>query len=207
MFITVFFVHMLLNKHFILASNSASRFRLLKNAGLNFTKIIPLCNEESIKKKLIKKSINKKTFPKILAKEKALSVSFKNPNQLVVGSDTVIIFEGSIINKANSIEDAKKKLKKLSGNKHQIISAASVCFKKKQIWSTQQTSTVHIKKINQKYIDSYLKNTGKEILSSVGCYQLEKLGPQVIESINGDFFNVLGFPLFPFLSFLSKVRK
>ena len=52
--------------------------------------------------------------------------------------------------------------------------------------------------------EAYLKKTGKNILSSVGCYQVEKLGPQIIKSINGDFFNVLGFPLFPFLTFLSK---
>ena len=205
MFITVCVVHMFLNKPFILASNSASRYRLLKNAGLNFTITPPLCNEERIKRQLIQKSTNKKTLPKLLAKEKALSVSLKRPNQIVVGSDTIIIFNNMIINKANTLEEAKKKLQKLSGKKHQIISGVSVCYKNKQIWSSQQTSTIQIKKLNQKQINNYLKNTGKQILSSVGCYQVEKLGPQIIKSINGDFFNVLGFPLFPFLSFLSKV--
>jgi len=114
-------------------------------------------------------------------------------------------FKNRIINKANTIEDAKKKLKKLSGNKHQIISGVSVCYKNKQIWSSQQSSTIHIKKLNQTQINNYLKHTGRGVLSSVGCYQVEKLGPQVIKSIKGDFFNVLGFPLFPFLSFLSKI--
>ena len=197
---------MFLNKPFILASNSISRYRLLKNAGLSFTQTKTLCDESNIKNKLIKKKINKKNFPKLLAKEKALSVSFKKPNQLVVGSDTIIFFKNKIINKVNSLEEAKKKLQKLSGNNHQIISAVSVCFKKEQIWSSQQTSTIMIKKLNENEIDNYLKTTGSEILSSVGCYQAEKLGPQVIKSIKGDFFNVLGFPLFPFLSFLSKVK-
>jgi septum formation protein len=58
--------------------------------------------------------------------------------------------------------------------------------------------------LSQKQINTYLKKTGKSILSSVGCYQVEKLGPQIIKSINGDFFNVLGFPLFPFLTFLAN---
>ena len=194
---------MFTNKPFILASNSSSRFRLLKNAGLEFSKTSPLCNEDLIKKKLIKKN-NIKNIAKILSKEKALSVSLKKPNDLVVGSDTIIILNGSIINKAQTIKDAKKKLKLLSGRKHQIISGASVCFNKKQIWSTTQTSTIKINKLNNNQIDSYLKKTGKDILLSVGCYQAEKLGPQIIGSIKGDFFNVLGFPLFPFLSFLSK---
>ncbi len=205
MFITIYVVHMFLNKSFILASNSTSRYRLLKNAGLNFTTTPPLCNEDQIKSQLIKKSINKKTLPKLLAKEKALSVSLKKPNQLVVGSDTIIILNNTIINKAKTLEEAKKKLQKLSGKKHQIISGVSVCYKKKQIWSSQQTSTIQIKKLNQKQINNYLKKTGKQILSSAGCYQAENLGPHIIKSINGDFFNVLGFPLFPFLSFLSKV--
>ena len=59
--------------------------------------------------------------------------------------------------------------------------------------------------LNHKQINIYLKKTGIDILSSVGCYQVERLGPQIIKSIKGDFFNVLGFPLFPFLTFLSKV--
>ena len=197
-------IHMLLNKKFILASNSDSRKRLLKNAGLVFLTEKPLCDEEYIKDQLLKKNISKKNFPKLLAQAKALSVSKKNTKNLVVGSDTIILFNNKIINKAKTIEEAKKKLQKLSGKKHQIISGVSVCLNHNQIWSYQQSSTIHINDLNQKQIDAYLKKTGKNILSSVGCYQVEKLGPQIIKSIYGDFFNVLGFPLFPFLTFLSK---
>ena len=197
-------IHMLLNKQFILASNSASRKMLLKNAGLSFFTEKPLCDEDYIKDQLLKKNINKKKLPKLLAEAKALSVSKKNTKHLVVGSDTIILFNNKIINKAKTIREAKKKLQKLSGKKHQIISSASVCLNNKQIWSYQQTSTIHMNTLNLKQIDTYLKKTGKNILSSVGCYQVERLGPQIIKSIKGDFFNVLGFPLFPFLIFLSK---
>jgi septum formation protein len=195
---------MFLNKKFILASNSASRKRLLQNAGLIFFTEKPLCDEDYIKDQLLKNKINKKKLPKLLAEAKALSVSKKNTRHLVVGSDTIIFLKNKIINKAKTIEEAKKKLQKLSGKKHQIISGASVCFNNKQIWSYQQSSTIHMNTLNQKQINTYLKKTGKDVLSSVGCYQVEKLGPQIIKSINGDFFNVLGFPLFPFLTFLSK---
>jgi septum formation protein len=195
---------MVLNRQFILASNSISRKMLLKNAGLTFFIKKPLCDEAYIKDQLLKKNVNKKKLPKLLAEAKALSISKKNTKHLVVGSDTIILFNNKIINKAKTIEEAKKKLLKLSGKKHQIISSASVCFNNKQIWSYQQTSTIHMNTLSQKQINTYLKKTGKSILSSVGCYQVEKLGPQIIKSINGDFFNVLGFPLFPFLTFLAK---
>jgi len=207
MFIKTKVINTVLGKKFILASNSSSRFKLLKNAGLEFTKSKPLCNEENIKKNFLKKNLNKKNLAKYLAKEKALSVSKNNNNTLVVGSDTIIIFKNKIINKATNLVEAKKKLKKLSGKKHQIISCVSVCYKNKQVWSGQQKSTVTLKSLNDKQIDDYLNKTGKQILSSVGCYQAESLGPQIIKSIKGDFFNVLGFPLFPFLSFLSKRKK
>ena len=197
-------IHMILNKQFILASNSASRKMLLKNAGLKFFSEKPLCNEDYIKDQLLKKNTKKANLPKLLAEAKALSVSENNTKYLVVGSDTIILFNNTIINKAKTMKEAKKKLQKLSGKKHQIISGVSACFNNKQIWSYQQTSTISMNKLNQKQINTYLKKTGKSILSSVGCYQVEKLGPQIIKSIKGDFFNVLGFPLFPFLTFLSK---
>ena len=197
---------MILNKQFILASNSASRKMLLKNAGLKFFSEKPLCDEDYIKDQLLKKNTKKTNLPKLLAEAKALSVSKNNTKYLVVGSDTIILFNNEIINKAKTMEEAKKKLQKISGKKHQIISGASVCLNNKQIWSYQQTSTIHMNKINQDEINIYLKKTGKNILSSVGCYQAEKLGPHIIKSISGDFFNVLGFPLFPFLSFLSKTN-
>jgi len=197
---------MTLKKNFLLASKSSSRYRLLKNAGLKFQTTKPRCNEELIKEKLLNLKINIKNLPKYLAKEKALSVS-KKTNSMVVGSDTVIIFQNTLISKAKNLKEAKKKLQKLSGKKHKIISAVSVCQKEKQIWSSKQESTITLKKLNNEQIDKYLKIAGKEILFSVGCYQVEKLGPQIIKSIKGDFFNVLGFPLFPFLSFLSNKEK
>ena len=198
-------VHMLLNKTFILASNSSSRHRLLNNAGLRFSQTNPVCDEDFIKKEIIKKKTKPTSLPKILAKEKALSVSKTKQNKLVVGADTIIFFKDKIINKASNISEAKKKLKKLSGKNHQIISCVSICFNNKEIWSKQQTSTITMKKLSNKQIDDYLKCVGEDILLSVGCYEAEKLGPQIIESIKGDFFNVLGFPLFPFLSFLKNV--
>ena len=195
---------MFLNRKFILASNSLSRYRLLKGAGLNFTQTSPKCDEGQIKNKLKNKQTNLTNYSRILAKNKAMSISLEKPDVLVVGSDTIIIFENKIINKAKNLTEAIKKLKKLSGEKHQIISGVSVCFKEKQIWSCQQSSTITMNKLNNKQIKDYLKKSGREILTSVGCYQVERLGPQIISSIKGDFFNVLGFPLFPFIKFLKK---
>ena len=195
---------MFFNKRFILASKSKSRFFILKNNKLNFCCIPPTCDEELIKKQKIKKKISPRGISLCLAKNKAASISKEKHNSLVVGSDTIIEFNKKIIEKAKNIKEAKKKLLKLSGKKHNIYSSAVVYYKNKLIWKSTQKTTIKVRKLNKKEINKYLKNTDKSILNSVGCFQIEKDGPNIIENIKGDFFNVMGFPLFPFLAFLKR---
>ena len=76
----------------------------------------------------------------------------------------------------------------------------------KEVWNTTQKSSIKIRDLSEEEINYYLKKTGKKILFSVGCYQIESLGPNIIENIKGDFFNVMGFPLFPFLNFLKEYK-
>ena len=139
-----------------------------------------------------------------LAIKKAASISKKYYNSLVIGSDTIIDLNDKIVEKARNIEEAKKKLSKLSGKKHNIYSSAAAYYKNKLVWKTTQKTTIKVRKLNRKEINEYLKKTDESILLSVGCFQIEKEGPNIIESIKGDFFNVMGFPLFPFLLFLKK---
>jgi len=164
----------------------------------------PVCNEEIIKKKLLIKKYSPKLISLELSRTKAKSIGLKKINKLVVGSDTVISINGYLLDKASNIRGAKKTLLTMSNKEHSIYSSATAYYNKKEVWSSTQKTIVKIRNISQKEADLYLKNVGKEILNSVGCYRLEKEGPNIIENIKGDFFNVMGFPLFPFLVFLKK---
>ncbi len=195
---------MLFNTKFILASNSKSRFFILKNNKLNFRRISPTCDEVLIKKQKIKEKVSPKKISLCLAIKKAASIGKKKHNSLVVGSDTIIDLNNKIIEKARNVEEAKKKLIKLSGKKHNIYSSAAAYYKNKLVWKTTQKTTIKVRRLSRKEINEYLKKTDKSILLSVGCFQIEKEGPNIIENIKGDFFNVMGFPLFPFLLFLKK---
>ena len=197
---------MLINTKFILASSSKSRYKILKQNGLSFTKQKPKVNEDLIKKKLKKTKKTPSEIAKLLAEQKAKSISKKNPSKMVLGCDTIIVFNGKIFDKAKNYKQAQKKLEKLSGREHQIISSAVVFNQGKQIWSATEKTNVKIRKLDKKEINRYLKECGTQILESVGCYQIERLGPNIIESIKGDFFNVMGFPLFSFLKFLMKSK-
>ena len=197
---------MFFNRKFILASKSKSRQIILKNNKLNFTQVSPKCDEELEKKTISKKKLSAPTTSLVLAKLKAASISKVKKNKLVVGSDTVIEFNKKIITKAKNTKEAKRKLALLSGKKHKIYSSAAAYIDNKLVWCATQKTTVKIRKLKKKEIDRYLKQTDKNILLSVGCFQIEKDGPNIIEKTTGDFFNVMGFPLFPFLKFLKKTN-
>ena len=199
-------MNMIFNTKFVLASTSKSRYFILKNTGLSFYKRAPLCDENKLKKELLIKKNTPKKISLELARSKALSVSKKIKNKLIVGSDTDIFINKKILNKAKNLREAKNKIKFMAGKKHSIYSSASVFYNKKEIWNTTQKTTVKLRKLTNNEINMYLSNTGKKILSSVGCYQIEMGGANIIEGIKGDYFNVMGFPLFPFLNFLKRIN-
>ena len=190
---------------FILASSSNSRYKILKHSGFSFIKIPPETDEEKIKKQITEKK--KPAFiAKKLSYEKAKSISIKKKYfyHTVIGCDTIIYIGDQIFDKAKNISEAKKKLVILSGKKHKIVSGVTIFNKGKKIYQFSETTQVKIRKLNRIKIDNYLNKTGKQILSSVGCYQVEALGPVIIEDIKGDFFNVMGLPLFKLLKYVSK---
>lgn len=197
---------MFFNRRFVLASSSNSRYKMLKNVGLVFEKKNPKCNEDILKKKLLEEKKTPKKISLELARLKAKSISSFSKNKIVVGSDTVIELSNTLLNKAKDMKEAKKKIKKMSNKTHKIYSSASVFFNNKELWSSTGLTYVTIRKINEEEIEKYLKFVGKGALSAVGCYQLERGGPNIIKEIKGDYFNVLGFPLFPFLNFLYKQK-
>jgi len=193
---------MSINSFFILASGSKSRILILKNLGLNFKKKKHRCNEKHYKRIFIERKHTPKKISLELAKNKAKTIKINN--KIIVGSDTIINFNGNIIEKAKTLLGAKKKIKKLSGKTHTIISSAAAYFNNQLIWCCSQEAKVKLRKLKDQEIKEYLKSCKPDILNCVGCYQVEKNGAIIIEKINGDFFTVMGFPLFPFLIFLKK---
>ena len=195
---------MVFHKKYILASSSKSRQFILKKIGFNSTQLKPLCDEEKIKRTLKKNNLSPITFAKKLSFEKAKSISVlkKYSKKNVIGCDTVIFLNNRIIDKAKNMNEARKKIKKLSGKTHEITSAITICRNGKKIWQCSVTTKVKIRKLSEKEIKIYLKLVGKQILQSVGCYQIESTGPRIIEEIRGDFFNVMGLPLFKLLKYV-----
>ena len=124
---------MSINTFFILASTSKSRRFILKKLDLNFKTIKPNCDENFYKKKFKKLNYSPEEISLELSKNKAKSVSNKLKNTLVIGSDTVINYKGSIIEKAQNLKQAQQRIKKLSGKTHSIISSIAMYYNQKLI--------------------------------------------------------------------------
>jgi septum formation protein len=189
----------------ILASSSKIRARLLEAAGLAFI-VEPPGVDEAVMREAIggENTLEPQDIAELLARAKAEAVSDLAPQAFVIGADQVLAFEGKIMSKPDSMEIARSELLDLSGKTHTLHSAVALAQAGDTVWSHSETSTLTMRELAPGFIGRYLAAAGEEVLSSVGAYQLEGLGIQLFETIDGDYFSILGLPLVPLLEALRR---
>jgi septum formation protein len=187
----------------VLASGSASRRRMLEAAGLTFEVEPPRVDEESAKASLRAAGMKPRDQADALAELKALSVSRRRP-EFVIGADQMLAIEGDVLDKPKDIAEARAHLVRLRGKTHELFTAATVAREGVIIWRHIDTPRLKMREFSAAFADRYLEQAGEAALASVGAYQLEGLGAQLFERVDGDFFSVLGLPLLPLLAFLRQ---
>jgi len=171
----------------ILASESPRRRALLKNLGLDF-EIIPSTVEEKCE---VKEPILLVTS---LARQKAQDVANRVGEGIVLGADTVVALEGTILGKPQSKESAIEMLSMLSGKEHQVITGiALIDAAKQKTLVDYEITKVHFRDLTLKEIQGYV-STG-EGLDKAGAYAIQGLGSVLVRGIEGCYFNVVGLPL------------
>ncbi|WP_068084453.1 Maf family protein [Polycladidibacter stylochi] len=188
----------------VLASGSQIRATLLKNAGLTLTIDPADIDERSLEAKLSEKGASPEEIALELAKEKAIHVSKRQPQQLVIGADQVLSFEDIRLNKPKNMAEAQQRLRDFSGKSHQLHSAICVALNGTSLFQATSTANLFVRKLEEAFLDWYMHNSGESILQSVGAYQLEGIGIQLFEKIEGDYFTILGLPLLQLLNFLRS---
>ena len=190
----------------ILASRSGVRKKILDQNGINCEVVPANIDEESIKESLLEEKEIPKVISKNLAELKANKISEKKANQLVLGADSVIDLNGEIISKPKNREEALGILKKLNGQKHQLIS--SVCISKNgaMIWNYTEAATLTMKQLNLDEIKSYLKKIRDKELYAYGVYQIEAGGRFLFSEIEGNEDTIMGLPVKQIKEYLNTLK-
>ncbi|HWM32406.1 MAG TPA: Maf family protein [Methyloceanibacter sp.] len=189
----------------ILASSSKIRALLLEAAGLAFI-VEPPGLDESIMRQAVggERLLSPSDVAEVLARAKAEAVSDLARPAYVIGADQVLTFGDTVLSKPDSMEAARRQLLDLRGKSHTLHTSVALATNGATVWAETHTATLTMRKLSPEFIGRYLAAAGEEVLSSVGAYQIESLGIQLFDRIEGDYFTILGLPLLPLLAALRR---
>ena len=189
-----------MNRDIILASNSETRIKLLRKAGIVFEPVAHGVDEDEVKLSM-SKSTPEEVVVK-LAEMKALKHSMSNKGAFVIGSDQGLDLKGELVNKARDRNEAKEQLLKMSGTTHTLITATTVALNNNIIWKYVDRSKMQMRDLNKRLIDEYLNKLDDKILGLVGVYAIEEDGIKLFESIGSDLFSIQGISIIQLTQFL-----
>ena len=190
----------------ILASQSASRRAMLEAAGVPHQATAAGVDEDAMKESLRAEGVGARDLADALAELKATKVSRRHPTDLVLGCDsTVMLDDGTMLDKAESREEQRDLLKAISGQRHFLYSAAVICEAGAPVWRHVDVAKMHVRALGDAFIDSYLDAEWPAVGGCVGGYRIEGRGAQIFARIEGSHFTILGLPLLPLLDYL-RVR-
>ncbi len=186
----------------ILASKSAARRAMLTDVGVPFSVQVADVDEDAVK--AAHDPADAAGLAVELARVKALAVSRHDAEAWVLGADQTLSFEGGLVSKAGSLDAARARLTTMRGKAHQLHSGAALARNGQIVWSGVDTATMRVRAFSEAFLDAYLAAEGEHLLACVGSYRLEGMGSQLFEAVEGDYFTVLGLPLWPVLAELRR---
>jgi septum formation protein len=185
----------------VLASGSASRRAMLTDAGVPFDATSPGVDEAAAKAALA--HLSARDLADALAELKAVKVSARTPDALVLGSDSVVaLADGTLLDKPESREEALDHLQRMSGTHHDLWSAVVIAENGRPVWRHVERARLHVRPLSYSFLDAYLDAEWPAISWCVGCYRMEGPGVQLFSKVEGSHFTILGMPLLPVLDYL-----
>jgi septum formation protein len=188
----------------VLASASRSRAAILAGAGLEVLIEPADIDESAVKESGLRTQASVDAVAASLACQKAQKISEVHPNAFVIGADQMLDCGGSWLDKPDSLAAARDTLRLLRGKSHDLVTSVSIVQDGTEIWAVTDRAQLLMRDFSDNFLETYLSRVGDDVMLSVGAYQLEGLGAQLFERIDGDYFTILGLPLFPLLGFMRE---
>ena len=176
----------------VLASASPRRQEILRNAGIAFVV------EPSHVPEIPQDGESPKTYAERLARDKAVEVSKHHPEDFVLGADTVVVVNDTMLEKPTDAKDAARMLKLLSGKTHEVTTgvclvAPQLRTENRELRTAAETTLVTMAALTDADIAAYIA-TG-EPMDKAGAYAIQGIASRWISRIEGDYFNVVGLPV------------
>ncbi|WP_454654378.1 Maf family protein [Bosea beijingensis] len=189
----------------ILASGSTTRRDMLLAAGIPVEVVKPEIDERAVEKPLVDRGVPADQVAAALACAKALSVSRDRPDRFVLAADQTLICDDVAFHKPADLAAAERQIASLAGRTHELHSAFVIARDGAPLADGLEAARLTMRPLNTDFIARYVAVAGSAALSSVGGYQLEGLGAQLFEKVEGDHFTILGLPLLAVLSALRDL--
>jgi septum formation protein len=186
----------------VLASRSAARRSLLEAAGVPIELVPADIDERAIEAQACLQ--DPVAIAGLLAREKAAHVAKLHPGRLVLGADQTLAFADKRFSKPADRLAARAQLKELAGRTHALHAAIAFVQDGAVLFEHVETANMTMRAFSDDFLDRYLEAAGGAASTSVGGYQLESIGVQLFERVDGDYFTILGLPLLHALDFLRR---
>jgi septum formation protein len=184
----------------VLASASAARRAILTQAGVTFDVDPADVDEAALKTEEARR--DPAGLCVTLAEVKARETSRRRPEDWVIGSDQILSFDGGLVSKARSMDEARTRLKAMRGREHLLWSGVALARGGRIVWSDREAATMTMRDFSDDFLDDYLAAEGEGLLGSVGCYRIEGRGAQLFARVEGAQATIMGMPLWPLLDAL-----
>jgi nucleoside triphosphate pyrophosphatase len=186
----------------VLASRSNIRRALLTAAGVAVETAPSDVDERAVE--AAAPALSPAAAAGLLARAKATAIARHYPGRLVLGADQVLALDGKRFTKPADLSAARAQLRRLAGRSHQLHSAIAFVQDETVLLEHVSTASLTMRAFSDEFLELYLEAAGAAVTESVGAYQLEGLGVQLFERVEGDYFTVLGLPLLAAMDFLRR---
>ena len=188
----------------ILASQSKVRKEILDKHKILCEVKPSNVDEDIVKETLIKESASPEIISKNLAELKANKISLIERDRLVLGADSVIDLNGELISKPENRKEALIILKKLNGNKHNLISSVCISRNGSMIWNYTDKAELTMKNLSEEDLKAYLLKIPDEALYAYNVYQIEGEGRSLFLKIIGNEDTIMGLPVLKIKEYLKN---